>query len=155
MKGKNPLFSRRKPYVSASVSYMPSNGEKAKFAKYIANRGDVDPNGMLDIIAHGSYKIIEINGVASTLSIGPRQAAQLIKKQPGFKKAKAIRLFSCSTGSRPDGFAQHLANALGKPVWAPNMAVNAYPSGIYWVGENGKKGEFILYKPGGIKYGKK
>jgi hypothetical protein len=45
-----------------------------------------------------------------------RQAAKLIKKQPGFKKAKAIRLLSCNTGAHPEGFAQHLANALGKPI---------------------------------------
>lgn len=154
MKGKCTLFSGKKKYASASVSFMPKNGNKSLFSKYISKRFDIDPNGTLDVIAHGSFKEIEVNGVSSTVLIGPRQAAKIIKRQPDYKKAKAVRLFSCNTGSHKNGFAQHLANALGKPVIAPNMAVNAYSNGVYWVGEDGKKGEFVTYYPGGLKNGK-
>ena len=36
-----------------------------------------------------------------------------------------------------------MANAPGKPVFAPNTAINSYSNGIHWVGEGGKRGEFI------------
>ena len=84
-----------------------------------------------------------------------RQKAKLIKKQPGFKKTKAIRLLSCNTGAHPEGFAQHLANALGKPVYAPNMTIHSYLNGTYWISDNGKRVEFVKFVPGGVKHGRK
>ncbi|MCQ3035125.1 MAG: hypothetical protein MJ248_02770 [Bacilli bacterium] len=134
---------------------MPKNGQKSLFAKYIANRHDIDPNGALDIIAHGSWREIEVNTSSGIRRINARQAAKIIKKQKEFKKAKTIRLLSCSTGSHPEGFAQHLANALGKPVIAPNMTIHSYPDGRHWISDNGKKGEFKTFYPGGVKHGRK
>ena len=49
------------------------------------------------------------------------------------QKSKSIRLFSCNTGANPNGFAQNLANALGKPVFSPNQIISAYPNGKYWI----------------------
>lgn len=154
MKGKSILFSTKHRFATGSISFMPKTGQKSLFASYIANRNDIDPNGALDVIAHGSYKEIEVSGVDGIIRINPRTAAKLIRKQPGYKAAKAIRLLSCSTGSKADGFAQHLANALGKPVIAPNMAINSYSNGVHWIGEGSQRGEFVEFKPGGIKYGK-
>ena len=57
----------------------------------------------------------------------------------GFTKAEAIRLLSCNTGAHPEGFAQHLANALGKPVYASNMTIHSYPNGTHWLSDNGKE----------------
>ena len=155
MKGKNSLFGGKMRSASGNISFMPKKGEKSKFAKYVANRSDVDPNGMYDVIAHGNWRSIEIHSGGKDIIVDSRQAAKLIRKQPGFKNAKAVRLLSCSTGSHPEGFAQHLANALGKPVYAPNMTIHSYPNGTHWISDSGKKGEFVKFVPGGIKHGKK
>ena len=155
MKGKNLLFVGKTRTASGNVSFMPKSGPKSEFAKFIANRSDVDPNGMFDVIAHGSWKEIEVSSIGRDVRINSRQAAKLIKRQPGFKKARAVRLLSCSTGAHPEGFAQHLANALGKPVYAPNMTIHSYSNGVHWISDNGKRGEFIKFVPGGVKHGRK
>lgn len=158
MKGKSSLFSSKfKNIASGNISFMPKSGEKSHFAKYIANRPDIDPNGMYDVIAHGAWNIIEVDSGGKTYNLDARQAAKLIKKQPGFKNAKSVRLLSCSTGSNPEGFAQHLANALGKPVYAPNNTIYSHSSGKYWIAniDSKTKGEFIKFNPGGIKHGRK
>ena len=71
----------------------------------------------------------------------------MIRKQPGFKKAKSIRMLSCSTGADPEGFAQHLANSLGKTVYAPNNILYANPYGKYWIKNvsSSVKGDFIKF----------
>ena len=155
MKGNSALFSSKMHSASGDISFMPKKGEKSKFATFIANRSDVDPNGMFDVIAHGNWKEIEISTGGKDIRIDSRQAAKLIRKQPGFKKAKSIRLLSCNTGAHPDGFAQHLANALGKPVYAPNMTIHSYSNGTHWISDNGKRGDFVKFVPGGIKHGRK
>lgn len=155
MKGRNVLFAGKMHSASGNISFMPKSGEKSRFANYIANRSDIDPNGMYDVIAHGNWKEIEISSGGRDIRINSRQAARLIKIQPGFRKAKAVRLLSCNTGSHPEGFAQHLANALGKPVYAPNMTIHSYPNGVHWISDNGKRGSFVKFIPGGIRYGRK
>ncbi len=154
MKGNCVLYVAKYKIAAGNISFMPKNGQKSLFAKFIANRSDIDPHGQFDIIAHGSSKLIEVNGVNSTIRINAREAAKLIKKQAGFKKAKSIRLLSCNTGAEKNGFAQHLANALGKPVSAPNMTIYVYQNGVYWIGDNGIKGDFKTFYPGGIRNGK-
>ena len=155
MKGKNNLFSYiNKNIVKGDISFMPKEGERSLFAKYIANRVDIDLNGMFDIVAHGNSDLIEIENGNKTIQIKARDAAKLIRKQPGFKKAKSIRLFSCNTGSTVNGFAQNLANALGKPVYAPNMTIYSNNRGNYWISNGINKGEFIKFIPGGYKNGK-
>jgi len=155
MKGNSPLFSKHLKSASGNISFMPNSGAKSLFAKFIANRRDIDPNGSYDVIAHGSWKEIEVNTANGIKRINARQAAKLIKRQSGFKKATSVRLLSCSTGADPEGFAQHLANALGKPVIAPNMTIHSYSDGRHWISDNGVKGDFITYFPGGIKHGRK
>ena len=110
---------------------------------------------MYDVIAHGNWRAIEIHSGGKDILIDSRQAAKLIKKQPGFKKATSVRLLSCSTGANPEGFAQHLANALGKSVYAPNMTIHSYPNGTHWIEDNGRRGELVKFVPGGIKHGRK
>ena len=134
---------------------MPEIGAKSEFAKFIANRADVDPNGAFDVVAHGNWKEIEVSSGGRNIIVDARQSARLIRKQPGFKKAKSVRLLSCSTGASPEGFAQHLANALGKPVFAPNMTIHSYSNGTHWIEDNGQKGTFVKFIPGGIKHGRK
>lgn len=154
MKGKCSLFSHNSDYASGNISFMGNIEDYSKFAKYIANRSDVDPNGMLDIIAHGNSDLIEVVSKGKIYRIKARDAAKLIKSKDGFKKCKSIRLFSCSTGATENGFAQNLANALGKPVYAPNMTIHSYSNGLYWIADNGKKGKFVEFVPGGNKNGR-
>ena len=154
MKGKNNLFSYSNNIAKGDISFMPKEGERSLFAKYISNRADIDPNGMFDIVAHGNSDLIEIENGNTTIKINAREAAKLIRKQPGFKNAKSIRLFSCNTGSTINGFAQNLANALGKPVYAPNMTIYSNNRGNYWITNGINRGEFIKFIPGGYKNGK-
>lgn len=157
MKGRNSLFSGKYDFAIGDANFMPKTGEKAKFGKYISKRPDIDPNGMLDVIAHGAPTYIEFENGSRTLNLDARDAAKVIRRQPGFKKAKSIRMLSCSTGMDPEGFAQHLANALGKPVYAPNNILYSLSDGRYWVANisSSKKGEFVKYNPGGVKHGRK
>ena len=152
MKSKSPLFTNYsiRHFASADISFMSKR--KNDFARYASKRKDVDPDGWYDVIAHGRSDAIEVNSVRGETLITSRQAAALIRKQPGFKKAKGIRLLSCSTGADPEGFAQHLANATGKPVSAPTHTLYADQDGNMWVGS---KGQFITFYPGGIKHGTK
>lgn len=155
MKWKNSLFSYIKNKIAkGDISFMPKTGERSNFAKFIANRPDIDPDGMIDIIAHGNSDLIEIENGNQTVRIKAREAAKIIRNKPGFKHAKSIRLFSCNTGSTVNGFAQNLANALGKPVYAPNMTIYVNNRGNYWISNGSKRGEFLKFIPGGYKNGK-
>lgn len=153
MKGKSSLFDCFKDVATGSINFMP-NDNSGLFAKYIARRPDIDPNGMLDIIAHGNADYMQIQNGDKLLLFNAKDVAKMIRRKDGFKKAKAIRLFSCNTGSTEFGFAQNLANALGKPVYAPNMTIHANVRGTYWISDNGKYGEFIKFIPGGHHNGK-
>ena len=163
MKGNSPLFGNIR-YLNpkaGDVSYM-GTGDRSTFAKYVSKRKDKDVGGRLDVIAHGKSSSIEIDNHGDVCKINAREAARLIRKNQNFKKCKIIRLLSCNTGSDPNGFAQHLANALGKPVEAPNNYVWANRDGTYFVAGRTKSlkpdyqdfGEFITFVPGGNKNGK-
>ncbi|MCQ2797618.1 MAG: hypothetical protein MJ241_04065 [Bacilli bacterium] len=157
MKGNSPLFE---PHAMrgarvGDISFM-GNGRKADFARNASRRKDVDPDGLIDVVAHGSAYIIEIESGGKTICLNSREAGRLIKKYPAFKKSKGIRLLSCSTGSSSEGFAQHLANSLGKVVFAPTKRLWALPNGHMYVSSdryNTDKGEFMKFIPGGVKHG--
>ncbi len=163
MKGYNSLFNNVKYHGPASgdVSYM-GKGNNSLFAQYVSKRIDVDVNGKFDVIAHGGSTYIQIENAGKIHILTARDAAKLIRKAPGYKNSKSVRLLSCNTGSIENGFAQNLANALGKPVYAPNNFIWATPSGKHFIAgrlKNGRpdysiKGEFIKFVPGGNKYGK-
>lgn len=163
MKGNNSLFSNVKYHGPASgdVSYM-GKGNYSLFAKYVSKRSDVDVNGNFDVIAHGGSTYIQIESAGKIHNLSARDAAKLIRKAPGYKSCKSVRLLSCNTGSIENGFAQNLANALGKPVYAPNNYIWATQSGHHFIAgrlKNGRpnyniKGEFIKFVPGGNRNGK-
>ena len=128
------------------------------FVKFIAKRKDVDPKGTFDLIAHGTADGIEVMHNGNKIVENSRTAAKLIQRLPGYH-GQNIRLLSCSTGARSEGFAQNLANKLNVKVKAPSDILWAYDNGHYFVaakGANGradlsKRGKFIIYKPGGNK----
>lgn len=127
--------------VPGSISYMPK-GEK--FEKYINRRTDVDVGGFYDLIAHGAPKTIQIAHNGKTVEITHRALARLIKNNPELSKKDAFRLLSCNTGYLPNGFAQGLADRLGKPVKAPTKYLWATIYGTHFVA-GGKKVNNDLY----------
>jgi hypothetical protein len=89
-----------------------------------------DMHGTPDHVAVGSIRL------------NAAELADLIRRDSAWA-SRPVRLFSCSTGARPDGFAQQLADQLGVPVTAPDMSVwaNDRPP---WVGEGVKVGGQVL-----------
>lgn len=108
------------------------------------------------MIAHGTANGIEVSHNGSKMTVNSRTAARLISQLPGYH-GQDIRLLSCSTGARSEGFAQSLANKLNVSVKAPNDLLWADSSGSYYVAAKGKdgkpdlskKGKFVTYRPGG------
>ena len=86
--------------AAGDVSYM---GSSDRFLHNIRNRSDVDPGGKFDVIAHGTPSSIEIEHNGTKMEVNSRTAAQMITRLPGYKSGQAIRLLSCSTGTRSDG----------------------------------------------------
>lgn len=123
------------------IYYVPSTD---RFLSYAAKV--VEPPGMLDVAAHGNPMAIQVGHVA----VNHRVFAALIRRNPQFT-GQPIRLLSCSTGASPDGFAQHLANALGVPVYAPNNVLWVAPDGVITIGAKSyiNSGSFIKFLPGG------
>lgn len=137
---------------SGSINLMDSTDG---FLVNASRRADVDPGGMLDVIAHGDSNSIKIGGRA----VDHRTAARVIESDPQFV-GQDIRLLSCHTGACPTGFAQNLANKLGVDVVAADNYVWAYPNGdIAVMGgrEVGRRlvpvpsqpGQWVRFTPGG------
>lgn len=133
--------------------------EDYAYINNISNRKDIDPDGLYDVVGHGTpYKIKFGDGDNDYYT--PRELARILRHRKDYKR-NGIRLLSCNTGSVPEGFAQHLANKLGVTVWAPNYLVWAYPSGRHIIAPRSKynsrypdsriRGEFIPFYPGGNK----
>ena len=141
--------------AAGDASFMGGN---EAFLRNIRNRRDVDPGGVFDLIAHGTSSGVQVEHLGSTLTINSRVAASRISRLPGYH-GQDIRLLSCSTGARSDGFAQNLANKLGVSVWAPSDLLWARPDGTHFVAPRDprhpnrphpwRRGTFIEYKPGG------
>ena len=102
------------------------------YFKNISNRKDIDPNGYIDIIAHGlpNGMQIEINGKLKI--VDHRYIGSILKHSDNYTGQK-IRLLSCNTGSLDNGFAQNLANYINVEVIAPTKYIWAYPSGKHIV----------------------
>lgn len=155
MKGKSSLFSSKKRPASGDVSFRSGPVE---FFDYIERRKDIDPNGYIDIVAHGTSHSIQIKHNGRDIDIGWRELANLIKHNKTLKN-KPVRLLSCNTGSDPNGFAQNLANKLGVKVVAPNKVLWCWPNGSHMVASRKigdlnrpnlkDKGEFVTFAPGG------
>lgn len=157
MKGNISLFLYSPKYVAGEITFR--SGEK-DFFDYISRRKDIDINGMLDIVAHGSPNSIQISHNGKNIAINSRLLAKIIKSNPQYK-GKGVRLLSCNTGRDPNGFAQNLANKLGAPVLAPNKLFWSDNKGNHFIADRNKKhpnlpsslnkGEFVMFYPGGNK----
>lgn len=155
-------------YSGANASgLVPAAGElvlRSKDYRYfdnISRRSDIDPHGRFDIVGHGSPVSIqvEINGVQRQLNA--RTISRLLSHNAKYKRKQPIRLLSCLTGTKADGFAQNLANKLNTTVFAPTDIVWAYPNGRHIVAPRNpknpnqphptKRGRFKPFYPGGKK----
>ena len=111
--------------VPGPVSFM---GGDDQFLKNASKRLDIDPNGKFDVIAHGSTHRIEIMTANGPVVVDHRVASKLIESAPGYN-GQPIRLLSCETGACDTGFAQNMANKMGKAIEAPTDLVWAYGNG--------------------------
>lgn len=155
MKGKASLFAYRPKYASGDIAFRSGD---LRYFDYIGRRNDVDENGVLDIVAHGSPTSIQISHNGEDIEINSRLLAKIIKRNPQYKR-KGVRLLSCNTGSMSNGFAQNLANKLGVPVSAPTKLVWSNQYGKHRVAGRDKLnpnlpsatdiGEFVTFYPGG------
>jgi hypothetical protein len=84
------------------------------------------------VIAHGNPNKIRIDTLDPKLGIDHRMLAKMLKHRQDYN-GECIRMLSCLTGAKEDGFAQNLANKMNKEVLAP--------SDILWAGQ---KGEFAI-----------
>jgi hypothetical protein len=85
-------------------------------------------SGWIDVVAHGSATRIRVE--QKDQAVDATAMFEILKEELGervlkewktaHKRLGGVRLISCSTGERPDGIAQQLADRLGVPVKAPN-----------------------------------
>ena len=148
-------------YGSATAGDAVYKSEPGEFFANIANRKDIDKNGVYDVVAHGGATIMQVTHNGEILEINSRTATKLIKSKTDYKRGQPIRLLSCDTGSSTSGFAQNLANKLNVVVEAPTKLVWAYSNGTYFVAGRRKDnpnmpdmnnpGVFKKFYPGGKK----
>lgn len=140
-----------------SVGEIVFASEDYNYINNISNRKDIDPDGLYDVVGHGTYYKIKY-GDGKNDYYTPRELARILKHRKDYKR-NGIRLLSCNTGTLPNGFAQHLANKLNVVVWAPNNLIWAYPSGKHFVAPRSQhnpklpdsriRGALIPFYPGG------
>jgi hypothetical protein len=94
-----------------------------------SKRADVDPDGFLDVIAHGNETHIEVQTTSGPMLMDAKQAAQHISSL-GEWSGQNVRLLSCSTGACMDGFAAQLQVELG-------VSIVRAPSDILWADTKG------------------
>jgi len=77
-----------------------------------------------------------------------QRLARMYNGDSGYTK-NPIRLISCETGKNVNGFAQNLANKLGREVIAPSDTVWIHPSGKMTIGPNARSntGKWISFYP--------
>ena len=105
-------------------------------------------SGYTDIVIHGRPDHVEIKKGDKWIKLDHRTLARMYKGDKGYSK-KPIRLISCETGKDVNGFAQHLANKLGRKVIAPSDTVWIHPGGLITIGPNSRtnSGKWIPYYP--------
>ncbi len=160
--GRSGLYSGASPMgLSPVAGELVLRSKDYQYFDNIGRRKDVDPNGQFDIVGHGSPVSIQvkINGVQWQLDA--RTISRMLSHSESYKRKQPIRLLSCLTGAKADGFAQNLANKLNTIVYAPTDIVWAYSNGRHIVAPRNpkypnqphptKRGSFKPFYPGGKK----
>jgi len=141
--------------AAGDINFMEANDQ---FRANASRRLDVDVNGSIDIIAHGTPDGIQMTINGKTTLVDHRTASRVIANNPAFN-GQSIRLLSCSTGAKKGGFAQNLSNRLNVEVIAPNDLLWAYPNGRMVIAPRSvinpglpdlsNIGRFVRFRPGG------
>lgn len=125
-------------FASGDIEY---KSEPQLFFKFAAKRNLVDPDGMLDVVAHGGVNTIRIVINGEEKSVTARFLARMLKHSNKYGFKQKIRLISCDTGKDIYGFAQQLANKLNTVVIAPTRKYLALENGNYMVAGTKKIGK--------------
>ena len=129
--------------VSLSPSYTGDDADLGKAVKWLKPK-----EGYTDIVIHGQQDSVQIKRGDKWITLDHRRLAKMYKHDKELSK-KPVRLVSCYTGKKVNGFAQNLANKLGKTVLAPSDKVWIHASGKVTIGPTALKntGHWIEYKP--------
>lgn len=129
--------------IRLSPTYAGDENNLKTAAKWIKPKG-----GYTDIVVHGRPDHVEIKIGDVWTRIDHRALFRLFKGDKSYSK-DPVRLISCETGKNADGFAQNLANKLGREVIAPSDTVWIHPNGKMTIGPNAKSntGKWISYYP--------
>lgn len=129
--------------ISLSPTYAGDENNLKTAAKWIKPK-----SGYTDIVVHGSPDHVEIKRGNEWVKIDHRTLARMYKGDKGYTK-EPVRLISCETGKDVNGFAQNLANKLGRKVIAPSDTVWIHPNGRMTIGPNARTdtGKWISYYP--------
>ncbi len=129
--------------ISLSPTFAGDEPNLKSAAKWIKPR-----SGYTDIIVHGSPDHVAIKRGNDWVKIDHRMLARMYKGNADYSK-NPVRLISCETGKNVNGFAQNLANKLGRKVVAPSDTVWIHPSGKMTIGPNAwsDTGKWISYYP--------
>ncbi|MBP3459528.1 MAG: RHS repeat-associated core domain-containing protein, partial [Lachnospiraceae bacterium] len=105
--------------------------------------------GYTDVVIHGTSDSFGVWHNGKWEYINQRSLATFLKNNPEYNGG-AVRLISCSTGAKPDGIAQQLANKLGVDVLAPSDTLYIYQNGSTVIGPNPytNTGDWKLFMPG-------
>ncbi|MFF0514912.1 putative T7SS-secreted protein [Streptomyces sp. NPDC004250] len=129
-RGKNPLSFKIQPFKDGRpgmLLFKPGD-------PLLKSMNRVKSNGSFDVGIHGSPNSVgyQVKDGAAHLSenwhnFNHREVASLMRAH-GWN-GEPVRLLSCQTGMKSDGFAQNLANTLGVKVEAPNDFLWVWPHG--------------------------
>ena len=163
-KQKRAAYERAKELLTGGIAagkINPNASEETKRRKLTAEQAACKtkiPGGFsafpkTDVLAARSKKIpaeprkfdVALHGTPTGVSFGIDEGTNMSARE-----CEVIRLQACSTGQDPGGgnycFAEELANALGKPVEAPDDILFIRKNGSFYVGVtgNGKMRTFTV-----------
>src|SRR5207302_3006021 len=99
----------------------------------------VDPNGYLDVVAHGSSKVVRTGGQ----TLDAKALADVIRMDPQFT-GQPIRLLVCNAGKGSNSLAEQLSTELGVAVQAPEKYLFTRADGTYYVAGGKRVGNKIV-----------
>ena len=131
---RNPRISRKIDWLSSGFFKFGNDG--ITFRNFLNLRQRAN-DGWYNVLCHGKPERIIIDG-------RKYKAEDFAKKllDEGYEKGKPIRLISCETGSKPNGFASQLAKLLETKVIAPSEKIRVDELGEFIIDKKGKFVEF-------------
>ena len=148
-------FGKKYGGIRFAIGDIEFRSKPQLFFKFAAKRKLVDPDGMLDVVAHGSINTIKMVINGQEKNVNARFLARVLKHSKKYGKKQMIRLISCDTGKDAYGFAQQLANKLNVTVIAPTRKYLAQEDGGYMIAGTKKVGAITVVDENDKGYMKK